>query len=45
MDRHAILFFKVSDQDTHIPFIPILPHSYDPNKEEFSVSKYILTLA
>lgn len=36
---------KVSDQDAHIPFIPILPHSYDPNKEEFSVSKHILTLA
>lgn len=42
--KHTAVFFKVSDQEAHIPLIPILPDSWDPNNEEFSVSKYNLTL-
>lgn len=43
--KHATLFFMVSGQEAQIPLICILPDLWDPNNEEFSVSKYNSTLA
>ena len=44
--KHAVLFFKMSDQGAHIPSLPVLSYDpYDPNNEELSASKHNVTLA
>lgn len=44
--KHAVLFFKISDQEAHIPLLPILSNdSYNQNNEELSASKHNVTLA
>lgn len=44
--KHAVLFFKISDQGAHISLLPILSNDpYSPNNEELSASKHNVTLA
>lgn len=44
--KHAVLFFKISDQGAHMLLIPILSNDpYNSNNEESSASQHNVTLA